>query len=75
MPPVGRHFAFLGSLSLHAGGDAHATPDTQGNEAALGIPFFHLVQQSNQHPGAAGPDRVAKRNGATIDVHEIGREP
>src|SRR5439155_18695633 len=60
-----------GRLALQAldyCGDPRPIADAHGAEAVTGILALELVQQGRDHPGAAGCQRMAQRDGAAIVV-------
>ncbi|SCM78775.1 hypothetical protein KL86PLE_90073 [uncultured Pleomorphomonas sp.] len=62
------------SVAGHTDGDAHAAADAQGGKAPLRVAPHHLGKERHQDAGPRGTDRVAERNGATIDVQLISVE-
>ena len=61
-----------GSVAGQGQGDALPAADAQGGEALLRVATDHLVQQGHQHPAAGRADRVAKGDGAAVDVDPGG---
>src|SRR3954453_12988343 len=60
------------SSPLHAHRDAHAAADAERREALLHVALLHLVQERDQDAGAGGADRMADRDRAAVDVHDLG---
>src|SRR4051812_44417798 len=64
-------YSRLPSSALDAHRDAHAAADAQGREPLLRVAALHLVKQRDQDAGTRGADRVADRDGAAVDVHDL----
>src|SRR6476660_3295525 len=52
-------------------GDALTAADAEGGQAALRVAPLHFVQERDEDAGAAGADRVAESDGATVDVDAL----
>src|SRR6201986_3182270 len=53
---------------LDDGGDTHAAADAQGDQRAARVAALELVDHGAGDHGAGGAQRVAHRDGATVDV-------
>src|SRR5699024_11766827 len=56
------------SDALDDGGDAHATADAQGGDAALEVTALELVDERAEDHRAGGTERVTHGDGAAVDV-------
>src|SRR5919107_5330361 len=69
------------SDSFDDGGDAHAAADAEGGQAVAQVAPLELVDERAQDHRAGGAQRVAHRDGATVDVPllvveaGVGHEP
>src|SRR5688572_15828119 len=63
------------SDSLDDGGDAHPAADAQGGQAVAQVAPLEFVDERAQDHGAGGAERVAHRDGATVDVDLLVVEP
>src|SRR5690242_3315568 len=59
------------SDELDDGGDAHAAADAERGEAAPQVAALELVDEGAEDHGAGGAERVAHRDGATVDVGDL----
>jgi hypothetical protein len=55
-------------------GDALATADAHSRSAQLHVAARHLVQERGENACPAGTDRMAQRNGASVDVDPVLRD-
>src|SRR5271169_4502553 len=62
------------SGALDAHGDAHPPTDTECCKAALGVALLHLEEERYQHAPTRSTNRMAKCDGAAIDV-DLARVP
>src|SRR5262245_52627673 len=61
-------------LSLHRHSNSVAAAETKSGNSAFGLTSCHLIKQRNENPGAAGTDRMAQGDGASVDIHSIRRQ-
>src|SRR3954451_4705714 len=61
------------SYALDDGGDAHPAADAERGEPVPEVPALELVDEGPDHHRAGGPERVAHRDGATVDVDLLVR--
>src|SRR6266852_4729725 len=54
--------------------DALPAADAEGDHAALQAVAAHRVDEAGREHGARGADRVAMRDGAALDIDDVGRE-
>src|SRR5688500_817722 len=67
-----RHSLFATRLlPLQAHGDAHAAADAERGQALPGVAPAHLVQERDEDAGARRADRMADRDRAAVDVHDL----
>src|SRR5216684_4086587 len=54
--------------------DALPAADAEGDHAALQAVAAHRVDEAGREHGARGADRVTMRDGAALDIDDVGRE-
>src|SRR5689334_8257078 len=59
---------------LDDGGDTHAAADAQRDQGATRVAALELVDHGACDHGAGGAQRVAHRDGATVDVELLVRD-
>src|SRR5207253_11509003 len=62
------------SLALDGHGYRVTATQTQGGDATVDVAADHFVNQRHQDARSAGPDGMADRNRASIDIHFVGIE-
>src|SRR6185369_11209079 len=58
--------------SLKDPGGAHSAADAHADKAISRVASAHLVQDAGRQLGAGAAERVAKRDGAPVDVQAFG---
>src|SRR3954454_21882631 len=69
-------FAHRGRAShqLEQGSTAHPAADAGGGHPMAGLEAPHHMDEGKGDAVAAGPDRVAKADGAPVDIEDVHRD-